>query len=133
MPVAMELADAEGVNIFFLGGFFRMDDYSVASNTSMDNLEMFNANKIITGIGGITVENGLTDYRVDESSLLRKLIEKADCVIGVADHSKFGKVLRYNICPASKFDYIITTDKTAEQQYAPLEKSGVRVIIADNL
>lgn len=130
LPVAMELADCDGISIFLLGGFLRSEDYSVASNTSMDNLEMFNAGKIIAGIGGISIENGLTDYRMDESSLLRRLIDKADTVIGVADHSKFGKVLRYNICPASKFDCIITTSKTPEHQYAPFMKAGVKIVIA---
>ena len=131
LPAAMELAGAEGVRVFCLGGFVNVDDYSVSGSMALDNLGMFNPNKLIAGVGGITIENGLTDYRMDESSLLRNFIDKVDVMIGVADHSKFGKVARYNICPASRLDYLVTTDATPASQYAPFEEIGVRVIAAE--
>lgn len=127
LPIAYELSDAEGINVFCLGGFVRFDDYSVSGNMSLDNLKLFNATKLITGVGGLTVENGLTDYRMDESSLLRSFFDRTEIAIGVADHSKFGKVSRYNICPASRLDILVTTDATDPAQLAPFEEIGVQV------
>lgn len=130
LPVAMELADSSGLNVFCLGGFLRAEDYSVSGVMALENLKVFNANKLITGIGGITLEHGLTDYRMDESALLRTFIDKAECVIGIADRSKFGKVLRYNICPAEKLTHLITDAETPKELYQPYEDAGVQIHLA---
>ena len=130
LPVAIELADAEGITVFCLGGFVKSEDFSVSGNISIDNLNMFNASKLITGVGGLTIENGLTDYRLDESSLLISFFDKTDIAIGVADHTKIGRVARYNICPAKRLDYLITTDATPEPEIQAFEEIGVKVKIA---
>lgn len=127
LPIATDLADCEGLNVFCLGGFVRADDYSVSGAMALENLKVFNANKLILGVGGITPEHGVTDYRMDESALLRTFIEKADCVIGMADCSKFGKVLRYNVCPASGLDHLITDSETPENLFLPYREEGVQV------
>ena len=131
LPVALELSDAEGISLFCLGGFVRSDDYSVAGNMSTENLRVFNPNKLVTGIGGLTVENGLTDYRMDESSLLREFFDRTEIAIGVADHSKFSKVARYNICPASRLDYLVTTDATPQAELSGLKEIGIKVVVAN--
>ena len=95
----------------------------------MENLGIFNVAKLIIGIGGITPERGLTDYRLDESALLRTFIEKADCVIGIADHSMFGVVSIYNICPADKLDHLITDSGTPVELCKPFREMGVQVHI----
>ncbi|MBQ3532490.1 MAG: DeoR/GlpR transcriptional regulator [Oscillospiraceae bacterium] len=131
LPVAMELANCPGVNLFCLGGHVRGDDFSTAGITAVENLMIFNASKLIIGIGGITPERGLTDYRMDESALLRTFIEKAQCVIGIADHSKFGVVSIYNICPADKLDHLVTDSGTPEELCRPYRDMGVTVHIVD--
>lgn len=127
LPVAIELADVEGITVFCLGGFVKSEDFSVSGNISIDNLNMFNASKLITGVGGLTIENGLTDYRMDESSLLISFFDKTDIAIGVADHTKIGRVARYNICPAKRLDYLITADTTPASEIQAFEEIGVKV------
>ena len=105
LPAAMELAGAPGIRLFSLGGQLSGDDFATYGVTAAQTLAMFNATKLIIGVGGITPHRGLTDYRMDESTLLRLFTERADCIIGIADHSKFGVTARYNICPASRLDY----------------------------
>lgn len=127
LPVAMELTGSPGISVFCLGGHLRGDDFSTSGITAMQNLEMFNANKLIIGIGGITPQRGLTDYRMDESALLRAFVEKADCVIGIADHSKFGITAVYNICPAQRLNHLITDSGTPEELYRPFCDLGIQV------
>ena len=129
LPVTMELANCPNINLFCLGGHVRGDDFSTAGITAVENLGIFNVAKLIIGIGGITPERGLTDYRMDESALLRTFIEKADCVIGIADHSKFGVVSVYNICPADKLSHLITDSGTPVELCKPFREMGVQVHI----
>ena len=56
-------------------------------------------------------------------------MEKADCVIGIADHSKFGITAVYNICPATQLDHLITDSGTPEELYKPFSDMGVKVHI----
>lgn len=127
LPAAMELADCPTIDLFCLGGHVRGDDFSTAGITAVENLRIFNPTKLIIGIGGITPEKGLTDYRIDESALLRTFIEKVDCVIGIADHSKFGVVSVYNICPADKLSHLITDSGTPPELCQPYCDMGVQV------
>lgn len=127
LPVAMELADCPGVRVSCLGGHLCGEDYSTVGVTAMQNLELFNANKLIIGIGAISLQHGLTDYRMDESALLRFFVQKADCVIGIADHSKFGVTAMYNICPAERLTHLITDSGTPEELYTPFMQLGVQV------
>ena len=127
LPVAMELANSPGINVFCLGGHIRGDDYSASGVMAADNLDIFNADKLIMSIGGISPDRGLTDYRMEESALLRLFINKVDCVIGIADHSKFGVVSRYNICPAFRLKHLITDSGTPEILYKPYQESGLQV------
>ena len=130
LPIAMELSDREGVSVFCLGGFARSENYSVVGDDVSDRISMFNANKLIMGIGGISAEAGLTDYRMDESSVIRAFINKAEYAIGVTDHSKIGKILRVNICPAARLDCLITDPGIEADQKQALERQGIEVKIA---
>lgn len=127
LPIAMELAGCPGISVFCLGGHLRGDDFSTSGITAMQNLEIFNASKLIIGVGAITPQRGLTDYRMDESALLRIFVEKAECVIGIADHSKFGVTAVYNICPADRLDHLITDYGTPPELYKPFCDLGVQV------
>lgn len=131
LPAAMELANCPQINLFCLGGHVRGGDFSTAGITAVENMQIFNPTKLVIGIGGITPEKGLTDYRMDESSLLRTFIDKANCVIGVGDHSKFGVVSVYNVCPADKLSHLVTDSGTPQEMWRPYTEMGVQVHVVD--
>ena len=90
-------------------------------------LSVFNPDKTIIGIGGISIEKGLTDHRMDETLLTRNCLKAAGVTIGLADHSKFGTVTSYTIGPARMIQYLITSDLTPETVCEPYIREGVRV------
>ena len=127
LPTAMELISCPDVNVFCLGGHLRGDDFSTTGIMPLQNLGMFNPSKLILGIGGITPDHGITDYRMDESALLRIFVDKVDCVIGLGDHSKFGVVSVYNICPADRLTHLVTDSGTPDELCEPYRDMGVQV------
>ena len=131
LPAAMELAICPTVELFCRGGRVRGDDFSTTGITAVEHLGMFNASKLVLGIGGITPECGLTDPHMDEAGLLRAFIDKAQCVIGMADHSKFGTVSVYNVCPAHRLTHLITDSGTPWDQCQPYRDLGVQVHVVD--
>ena len=62
-------------------------------------MSRFNLDKYILGIGGLTVENGITDYHIEETNLRRVMLERSQKVIGLTDYSKFGVIAMNEVWP----------------------------------
>ena len=127
-----DLAAGQGIELFMLGGKVRNGNFSVSGPISIENLSVFNPDKTIIGIGGISLEKGLTDHRMDETLLTRSCLKAAGVTIGLADHSKFGTVTRYTIGPARMIQYLVTSDITPETVCEPYNREGIRVLRAES-
>ena len=130
LNIAAEFNDCPAVSVFCLGGSLRHGEFYTAGVLAEQNIARFNADKLILGIGGITLEHGITDYHVDESELLRLYVQSSACVIGVADHSKFGLVCTFNLCPAQRLTHLVTDSAVGEATLAPFREHGIQVHVA---
>ena len=127
-----DLAAGQGIELFMLGGKVRNGNFSVSGPISIENLSVFNPDKTIIGIGGISLEKGLTDHRMDETLLTRSCLKAAGVTIGLADHSKFGTVTSYTIGTARMIQYLVTSDITPETVCEPYNREGIRVLRAES-
>lgn len=123
-----ELASTQDIELYIIGGKVRNGNYSISGPIAMENLTVFNPDKVVIGIGGISAEKGLTDHRLDETLLTRNCLKTAGITIGVADHSKFGTITSYTIGPSRMLNYLITSDRTTERACEPYTKEGIKVI-----
>lgn len=126
-----ELASGQDIEVYILGGKVRNGNFSVSGPISMENLSVFNPDKTIIGIGGISIEKGLTDHRMDETLLTRSCLKAAGMTIGLADHSKFGTITSYTIGPTRLLQYLVTSVNTPETVCEPYIKEGIRVLRAE--
>ncbi|MDR0622815.1 MAG: DeoR/GlpR family DNA-binding transcription regulator [Treponema sp.] len=94
--------------VILLGGEMRRDELTLSGTITETNLEQFYATKMILAMGGISLEAGITDYHIQESSVRRRMIQRSSEVIGVADYSKFGVVALNFICPLEKVHIMVT-------------------------
>ncbi|GHV66773.1 DeoR family transcriptional regulator [Spirochaetia bacterium] len=118
----------EGWRVILLGGEIRDDEFTVSGTLAEANLKDFYVTKTFIGVGGISVEAGLTDYSLQDAGTHRLAIERANMVIGLADHSKFGVTTLNHICPADKLDILITdwlAPETVLEEYRTL---GIQVL-----
>ncbi|MFD1904524.1 hypothetical protein ACFSQ7_11345 [Paenibacillus rhizoplanae] len=63
---------------------------AAVGGTAHDLLGQFKVNKAFISAGGISLSEGITDYHLEEALISRKMMERAEESILVADHSKFG-------------------------------------------
>lgn len=63
---------------------------------------------LFLGVDGITTTNGLTTPNIAEAQTHRTLVEAAQKVVVVADHSKLGKIALACIVPLSKVNVLVT-------------------------
>lgn len=129
--LAVALTEQPNVTVHVLGGSVRSGNYSLSGTLTTQMVGLFSATKLITGVGGLTPERGLTDHTLNDAILLRECIKASDELICLADHSKFGIIAQYNVCAAKQIGVLITSNKTPGVVCEHYRSLGVQVQVAD--
>lgn len=130
--VALALQENGWDQIVLSGGIFRTPSDALVGPYAERTLRTLNADVLFLGVHGIDVDAGLTTPNIAEAETNRVLIEAAQRVVVVADHTKLGVVALAHIVPLSKVDVLITDDKAREEQLREIELAEVRVIVAES-
>ena len=92
-------------------------------------LHSVTADVAILGIRGIT-ENGLSDSSPLVVASIRAMIESAQRVVIVADHTKFGRSAMIHVADLAELDQIISDQSLAPEQRQLLDEHGVSYLLA---
>lgn len=101
--------------IIFLGGEINSDQLSCSGPISENLLNNFYVDKAFIGVGGVSLQNGLTSYEINEANLSKKIMENAKEVIVVADHSKIGVRNFYKIADIENVNVIISDEEAPNE------------------
>jgi len=74
------------------------------------------------GLLALDLENGLMCNSAFEAELLKKIISSSETVIGIGDHSKFGRTAFTQIGPIDLLDEIITDKELDEKIFVSFNK-----------
>ncbi|EGT3615966.1 DeoR/GlpR transcriptional regulator [Clostridium perfringens] len=105
--VANELINTD-FEIIIIGGSIRHSERSIVSYNYLFNFSELNIQKSFIGAGGITAQNGISDFDMQEAVTRKHIIERSKEVFIVADSSKFDKDVTINIAPIDAINHIIT-------------------------
>ena len=129
LRVALEVCKNPSVNTIHLGGEVRKNSTSTIGVLAEETLSNFSCTTLFLGVEGIDLDYGLSSTNVGEAHLNRKMMERVDKTIVLADSSKIHKRGFGFICYVEKIDMLIT-DAGADPEFVEeLEKRGVEVII----
>lgn len=128
IAILNELLDAP-MEVYSLGGRLRGSELSLTGPQAFSAIRDFCATKAFIGVGGISLENGLTDFNRDSAELCAAIIRRAQQVYVVADSSKFGKAAFSVIGELDCVDGIITDSGIPKKYADALEERGVKVIL----
>jgi len=90
--------------------------------------EMVNADCVFLAANGFSPEYGLTTSNMLEVAVKRAIVQRAECVVLLADSSKFGKRHSLTIVPMDSIHTLITDKDLADADAARLERIGIEVI-----
>ncbi|HZS76947.1 MAG TPA: DeoR/GlpR family DNA-binding transcription regulator [Ktedonobacteraceae bacterium] len=130
LRAALELANQTAIQVIVVGGKLRSSELSMVGHLAEETLRSFQVDKAFIGVGGITLEHGLTEFNFDEAGTKRIMIERARQRIVVADHTKFGKVMLTSVAPLTIIDTIITSSEADSEIITRIRQLGVEVILA---
>ncbi|MFJ7726754.1 DeoR/GlpR family DNA-binding transcription regulator [Neobacillus sp. NPDC097160] len=133
VPVMLGAMDVFKGRVIFIGGEIERNQKYTSGPLSERMLEMLQANKAFICAGGISTENGITDYDISGSSISRKMMERAEEVIVLADHTKFGKTTFANMCSLTDASKIITDESCPTEWRHLLAEKGIELLIADEV
>lgn len=129
LKIALEI-DLDKHKVYILGGELRKGEFSSSGYLTQNNLKNFNVDKTIMGIGGISLEKGITDYNIEESFIRREMIKISKEIIGLADYSKFGVNALTHVCDLKEMDLIITDDNIDKKILDQYSESDIKLVIA---
>lgn len=126
--VAMELSKRKDLDIFVTGGHLRGDWFSLVGPTAAQSLSHLLIHTLFIGADGIDPKWGLSCFISDEAQLNSAMAKHAQRKIAVVDHSKFGTVAGWRICPISDIDILITDSGATDEMIAPFERAQIQVM-----
>jgi DeoR family transcriptional regulator, aga operon transcriptional repressor len=130
LPVLNTFSSNPNISVICLGGNFRHSEASYIGHLTEGNLEEVRADKVIFGIRGISLEEGLTNDYMPETSTDRMILKTGREIIIVADHTKFDRVSTVFVAPLTSI-HTIVTDKTTPHEFLDgLRTKGIRVVVA---
>jgi DeoR/GlpR family transcriptional regulator of sugar metabolism len=125
--VAMELSKRKDLEVFVTGGHLRGDWFSLVGPTAAQSLSHLLIHTLFIGADGIDAKCGVSCYSPDEAQLNSAMVKRAQRKVAVVDHSKFGVVAGWRICPTSELDIIVTDTGATDETIAPFERAQIQV------
>ena len=129
--IAIELASGD-VRVIVTGGELRTETYELVGPLAEPAASQLHLDLVFMGVDGLSVEGGLTTHNPVEARVDRVLIDRANEVVVVADHSKLGRRTFAQIAPFGVAHTLITDGGADADVVKHFERAGLRVIVADS-
>ena len=128
LSTAIELKENPNINVIILGGIARMGSMALEGLIGNAILNKINIDIMFTSASGFTIEDGLTDFNVYEVELKKQMIEKADKVVALIDHTKIGSSSISSFATIDQIDTLITDTKLSDDLIKELTSHEIKVI-----
>jgi DeoR/GlpR family transcriptional regulator of sugar metabolism len=96
-----------GLEVYLTGGYLYPNSGLLVGPGAQASLAQYHAQWALLSVGGVSEEGFFNTSEVVVETE-RRMIEHADRVIVLADHSKIDKRSMCQVCPLSEVDYLIT-------------------------
>jgi DeoR/GlpR family transcriptional regulator of sugar metabolism/energy-coupling factor transporter ATP-binding protein EcfA2 len=127
LRIASELAGSRGITVALPGGFVRWEAMSVVGPLGGGLLERVNIQKAFMGAAGFTLETGLSDATDEEAQIKRLIVASASEVVGLVDHTKWGRAAFATFCPTDRLTGVVTDQEAPAEMVAELRRRQVAV------
>ena len=128
--IALTLQEKGWEQIVLSGGSFRTPSDALVGPFAERTIKTLNADVLFLGVHGIHPDAGLTTPNIAEAEIDRCLVDAAQKIVVVADHTKLGVVALAKIAPLSRVDILVTDQKANPELLREIQLAGVRVVAA---
>jgi DeoR/GlpR family transcriptional regulator of sugar metabolism len=129
LPIAESLEPLRNIELTLTGGYFDPRLRVMLGPFCEQMLSGIRADAVIMGIGGVS-ETGFSNNNTLVVGSEQKMIEIADKVIIVADHTKFGRGGMIPVAPLSAANVVVSDKELAPEYVDRLRANGTDVFLA---
>ena len=129
LPVINELIGTN-FDIFVLGGKIDNNELNMSGYLGVQAMKSIYVDKAFIGAGGVTVEQGISDYSLTDASLRNEVVNHANSVILVTHSEKFGNNAFSLGIPLRTVNTIVTDSGLSENYRARIAEMGINIVIA---
>lgn len=116
------------IKVISTGGTLRNKSLSLVGPIAEQTLRSLNANKAIISCKGFDIEKGFTESNELEAQVKKLMIEIADKVYMIADHTKMNKTALVNIATLDDIDFIFTDKILPPSQENVIREKNVEIV-----
>jgi DeoR/GlpR family transcriptional regulator of sugar metabolism len=117
-------------DVYVLGGQYKGDAQVTIGPVGFVSAGSITVDSAVIGIGGITVQEGLTTTVLEEASVILGMINAARRTIVLADASKLGHSTFAQIAPFERIGILVTDEEPPSDLAQALKEARVELIIA---
>ncbi|MEV7117690.1 DeoR family transcriptional regulator [Kitasatospora sp. CB02891] len=133
--VAQALAHANRVEVVMTGGTLRGSNYALVGSGAEQSLAGLRVTKAFISGSGLTAERGLSTANMLSASVDRALVQSANEVIVLADHTKLGADSMFQTVATDAITRLVTDEHTAAEdptarELDALADCGVQISVA---
>jgi DeoR family galactitol utilization operon repressor len=118
-----------GIHLSVVGGTFRPETEALVGPMALSSLDSFYVKTAFVGTDGFSLENGLSSHFLEAAAVLKKVVERSEKTILVADSSKYGNTGFVSILPITAVSKIVTDSGLSDGAVEQLKKRGVEVVL----
>lgn len=111
LDVINKLVEKPNVSLISVGGSWNADNRAFMGSTAIQTISQFHLDKAFISCRALNMENGISDKTEPESELRRKILESANQVYLLADHTKFDKLAFVKTGDLRRITAIITDEE----------------------
>jgi DeoR family transcriptional regulator, fructose operon transcriptional repressor len=130
LRVPVEIASSAVRDLYVIGGACRVSSHVTVGPLVFPDSTGISADTGVIGVGGISVESGLSGTHLGEAQMMRQMIDACTRLIVVADASKFGRSAFVHICPLARMSVLVTDAAPAGELAETLADADVEVVVA---
>ena len=132
LSVAQAFANQGNDDIYILPGKLKSKHMRIVGSDTIEKIKDFLTDYTFLGIISCDTE-GIYTSTIEEGNVNRAMIEHAQKVVVLADHSKFGLKGHYFISELSKIDILITDEKIDPKIERALRDANVEIIMTEHM
>lgn len=115
-------------NVILTGGFYNPEEYTLYGKQCEEILSNFNIDMAFITVNALSLEHGLTDFRMHEVGVIQAIMSRTKYKVIVADSSKFETSSYINVCPLKDIDLIVTDHSLPSNVIEEYSKQDIRIL-----
>lgn len=96
------------MHLISTGGIFNNNSMSFQGEVTKNAIRKYNAKLAVIGCKGMTMEQGVLDSYESEAEIKKVMLEQADQVVLLIDHTKFDQIAFLKLIDFDQINYVVT-------------------------